>query len=318
MLTDLARSNEAGHLQTMAVDSLLALAHTLQQKSNRFTRKQRYSNTLKRDSDTVPFFQLCRLDTSLDNLSISKETSLTQDMVHPRLVDGKSYCLHFDSDHCPFDLTITACSEFGDRLTIPVHKNVLVETSDVFSVMLAGQYMESESSEVVLQDISPLSLLSLVHHIYGCGWRCETVMKKVVESDISVQTEEPHFSMQCLSSFTTNALVSQIITQCGLDEEKKKAQHCLQVLACAGRFLLGDLATLCEHAAVSHLHPTNMVLMFQFARLHQCYCLSESCVRAIVSLPHSALRTDVFKDLILSPEGDAALEIIALFLSAAD
>jgi hypothetical protein len=200
---------------------------------------------------------------------------------------------------------------------------MLVENSDVFAVMLGGQYMESSRSEVILHKLPPLAFLSVIHHTYGCGWQCGKVIERVCESEhcahisaSDVESDDENVTQRGLNlSLTSDLLISQIVAKCVGEIERRLAEHCLQVLSCAGMFLLPELVTLCEHEAVRYLVPDNISAMFRFAELHWCMCLAESCVRSLVNLPHSNQRTEILRDVLMeSAQGETALDIIRVFL----
>lgn len=114
---------------------------------------------------------------------------------------------------------------------------------------------------------------------------------------------------------TTAAMIERV---CSCTRDYRIAAHCLQVLACAGRFLLPTLMAQCEHYfAASLLSPSNVVPVFHFCRLHQCCCLAESCLHCVIAMPHSELRSEVFAELLASSEGTSVLEMIEALLTSA-
>lgn len=314
ILCELLKDDSHEEVWEMAVDAMLALGRNMHMQ-HMTCHKRRYSAaTLPPELQLYTRrFPFSRLDCSFRDLSLS-ETAVQQQQCQGE--GHLTYCKYMDTDHHPFDLTMTLHSSSGELVKVPAHKSTLVEESDVFRVMLAGSYKESSCGDVHIHSISPLGFLSVLHHIYGCGWQCKSVLDEVCATSEEELAILP--SQSDLLSAMTDGLLNAVTTACGSREEGVRARHCLQVLACAGRFLLPDLITLSEHAAAKYLCPGNMVPMFQFAQLHLCFCLAESCIRALVSLPHLQLRTDVFKELVTSAEGEAAIEIILLFLTAAD
>lgn len=307
VLCDLLNDPEAAELWDMALDSILTLGHNMQQVPR---SKRRYSGLAQGMLD-IHSRKFPRLDSSFKDLSLT-ETGEND----PREEHQQSYCRYLDTDHHPFDLTMMLHAPSGGLVELPVHRSTLIEESDVFRVMLSGHYKESSCGEVHIHSISPCGFLSVVHHIYGCGWQCKTVLLKIFKEK-EVEREKSSIQADILSE-ATGILLKEITECCSDSEEALKTEHCLQVLVCAGRFLLPELVTLCEHAVVKYILPANIVPMFHFAQLHQCLCLAESCIRALVALPHSQLRTGLLRDLVSSNEGEAALQIIFLFLTAAD
>lgn len=304
----------------MGVDSMLAVGHSMHLKQVP-RHKRRYSALPPQLEAQARKFPFSRLDFSFKDLSLSDTRA------DPRCSSGDAnpasvpcHCRYLDTDHRPFDLTMVLHSPSGQLLRVQAHKTTLMEESDVFRVMLAGSYKESSCSEVHIYSIAPCGFLSVMHHIYGCGWHCKTVLNEVCRRSKEEEEEvAPRLPPQSdVLSESSDVLLEAVTSACGSREESIRARHCLQVLACAGRFLLPDLVTLSEHAAVKYLCPENIVPMFHFAQFHQCFCLAESCVRVLLSLPHLKLRTEVFKELLNSSEGEAAVHIILLFLTAAD
>ena len=325
-------------VQSMALDSLLQLAHNMIRPSSR-KRRHSYPST----SDDSPLLDGLP-PSKAPRLSFSHQESLPVDLTTPQSYGlslarglkgpGLSKCRYADYDHCPFDMIITVENEGSSPqqppppLSIQVHRSMLIENSDVFAVMLGGQYMESSRSEVAFHKIPPLAFLSVIHHTYGCGWQCDKVIKRVCESEYfahiaasNVTAESNEDKRLSVSrhklnlSLTSDLLISQIVDKCTGETEKRLAEHCLQVLSCAGMFLLPELVTLCEHEAVRYLVPDNISAMFRFAELHWCMCLAESCVRSLVNLPHSNQRTEILRDVITeSAQGETALDIIRVFL----
>lgn len=303
-------------LWEMAVDSMLALGHNMHvQQVPRHRR--RYSTLPPQLQLQARKFPFSRLDFSFKDLSLS-ETGLLP-LCGPNQGETRgcqvAHCRYLDTDFHPFDLTMILHSPSGQIVRVPAHKSTLIEESDVFRVMLAGSYKESSCCEVHLHSISPCGFLSVLHHMYGCGWQCKKVLNVVASQARASRAETPQPD---LLSETTDILLREIASACQDREESGRTEHCLQVLACAGRFLLPHLITLSEHAAAKSLRPGNVVAMFHFAQLHQCFCLAESCIRALVTIPHLQHRTNIFKELLTSTEGEAALQIILLFLTATD
>ena len=305
--------HETDDLQSMALDSLLQLAQNMIRSSS---RKRRHSYpTSEEFSDSLPASKAPRL-------SLSHQEPLPVELIVPQTIAPlvqKPYltkCRYADYDHHPFDMVITVENEGSSPLSIQVHRSVLVDNSDVFAVMLGGQYMESSRSEVGLHKIPPLAFLSVIHHTYGCGWLCAKVVERVAESEcvhvaaVSDVDESERLNL----SLTSDLLISEVVDKCVCEREKKLARHCLQVLSCAGMFLLPELITSCEHEAVRYLVPDNVSAMFRFAELHWCMCLAESCMRTVVNLPHSSQRTEIIRDMVESPQGETALNIIRVFL----
>lgn len=320
VLCEVLKDSAKEEVWEMGVDSMLALGHTMHLKQVPQHRR-RYSTLPPELEAQARKFPFLRLDFCFKDLSLS-DTAANLQYCNEDSSDGKlaphplMYCRYKDTDHRPFDLTMILHSSSGQLLNVQAHKSTLMEESDVFRVMLTGSYKESSCSEVHIYSIAPRGFLSIIHHIYGCGWQCKAILDEVCRADEQdVVTSAPHSD---ILSKSTDVLLEAVTTACKSREDSSRVRHCLEVLACAGRFLLPTLTTLSEHAAIKYLCPENLVPMFHFAQFHQCFCLAESCIRTMLNIPHLKLRTDIFKDLITSSEGEAVIHIILLFLTAAD
>lgn len=322
VLCELLKDEENVPAWEMAVDSMLTLACNMQ-KQQVPRHRRRYSALPMKLGLHARKFPFSRLDVSFKDLSLSEPLSFLQGFESSEggaRESSPQYCKYMDTDHHPFNLTIVLHPPSGAAVRVQVHKSTLVEHSDVFRVMLEGSYRESSGEEVHIHSISPCGFLSMLHHLYGCGWKCRSVrswLARVTEGGEGMDEEGAPLHSDLLSE-TSNVLLTAIVSGCRDREEGAKAEHCLQLLACAGRFLLPDLVTLSEHEMVRYLCAGNVVAVFHFAQLHQCFCLSESCLRTLVTLPHLQLRTEIFKQLLTSSEGEAAIQIILLFLTAID
>ncbi len=228
------------------------------------------------------------------------------------------FCRYMDSDHHPFDLTLVIDGT-PRPLLFQAHTSVLAEESDVFKVMLGGHYKESSSSEVHIQSVPACGFVAMIHHMYGCKWNCNHIRTKL--STLS-RARSPITTGRSSSSdvifAATNQLLASITVNCRCEDEALECEVCLQTMVCAGRFLLPDLIATCEHTAVKYITHGNVVGMFNLSQLHQCFCLAESCIRYILLMPHSELRTFTFGDLLASPEAQEALFILRMLLSFSD
>ena len=217
----------------------------------------------------------------------------------------------------------------------PIHKDVLMDASEVFRVMLGGHYLESNLSEVFLHDVYPTAFRSVLHQIYGCGWMCEYVrgeMGDSVKRDTANQsdTEEPeqesmqgppldpsydpsHGCSMDISEITDSVI--RAVTAGTRLQDRAVVDHTLQTLATALRFLLHDLCVLCESHAARHLSLTNMVAMFVFSQLHQSCWLAEQCVRYVVDHTPSPQRRQCLQELLSCSEGPTALDMLSRFIT---
>lgn len=252
------------------------------------------------------FQEICELagpESELQSLALDSLLELVARIPHlqhtplpPTPPPSHSHCRHMDSDHLPFDLTLVI-SDCEVTASVQVHREVLAQASDMFRVMLEGPYSEARSNKVTLRDTPPLAFVGVVHHLYGCSWQCPKALLHPTINDKS---------QPC----SNESLITSIAG------DSSEAAHCLRVLSCAGKYLLSELSTLCQHtAAVQYVLPSNVVEMFYFARLHECYCLSESCIRLVMTMGES--RSEVFSNMISSYVGDEVLSMLKMFLSIA-
>ncbi len=224
---------------------------------------------------------------SLLVLSLPHFINHTPPPTHP---PPSQYCRYMDSDLCPFDLTLVVLTN-----KIPVHRHVMSGASDVFHVMLNGPYREGCCSEVQLVHNHPSAFIGLVHHLYGCSWECPRV-------------DKPH------PLTTSTDPTEQLITSIACETPVPMATaHCLRVMVIAGQFLVDELTILCQHAAVQHVLPSNVVEMFYLSQMHQCHCLSESCLHIVMAMKEG--RRDVLRDLITSSVSDDVLNMFKLFIT---
>ena len=226
-----------------------------------------------------------------------------------QLFQPPDYCRLVDTDHNPFDLTLVVHNPVGDYLNVQVHRSILAEESDVFRVMLGGQYRESVSTVVHIHSVPLQGFLAMIHFIYGCGWPCRCVQSQIAEMvQIGVTGEETSSSDATFEG--TELLINSIIAPCSSNYLASEIECCLQVLVCAGQFFLQNLITLCELSAACYLCSGNIVAMFNFSLRHQFSFLAESCILTLLDMPHSYRRSDTFKELVASPESEAALKVI--------
>ena len=316
VLCDMARLREH-HLHHESLDALISLGHNVLEKVARTKSSRNHANCHSSSSHLSFQRRYPFLDSSFRGLSLMEPDHAPQ-QTSDHTFSSSKYCRFADSDHCPFDLTLVIHTPSEDRLRLQVHKSVLAEVSDVFKVMFGGHYKESSSGRVHIHSVPICGFLSMIHFLYGCDWNCRSVtnqLSKLLQGDVS--SCEESLSPDVIFE-ATEQLSRDIKSSCNTEEDAEEAERCLQTMVCAGRFLLPDLIRLCEHAAAKYITPGNVVAMFNFSQLHQCFCLGESCVRALLTMPHSQLRTDTFGELLASPEAEAALLILRLFLAISD
>lgn len=230
-------------------------------------------------------------------LLVSALPHFTNHTPPPMPAPPTQYCRYVDSDLCPFDLTLVVLTN-----RIPVHRHVMIGASNVFRVMLEGPYKEGRVNEVTL-NTHPTAFTALVHHLYGCTWKCPRVDHTLVTS-----TDRPH------PLTTPTDCTQQLISSIAYDTHSPlDTAHCLRVMVIAGQYLLDELSTLCQHAAVQYVLPSNVVEMFYLSRMHQCHCLSESCLRVVMAMGEA--RRDVLRDLLTSYVSNDVLNMFKMFIT---
>ncbi len=304
LLTALVTATEEADSE-LAIDSFIRLASSLDTAG--LKRKRSISEGV---TSFVPPTKCARIEQhSTEGSSDSMVSGPTCGTPVPGTIPRKHSCCRYkDSDHHPFDLVLRVSSgHVSTRL--PVHRHILRESSDVFSVMLGGQYRESAQAEVDIRDVPPTAMVSIVHHLYGCGWLCPSVLEEVME------TQEGGCKDEGLASAMTEEIIQETVATFDFHEDRGLARHSLEVLAVASRFLLTDLCARCELFAVSYITPGNVVPAFHYAQLHQSCYLAQRCIRQVVGMAHSQLRREVFKELITSPEGAEAMRLFEAFIT---
>lgn len=249
-------------IQTMAINTLLCLAMKYLHRS---FGKRRHSQTEKEDD------------------------SLSSPHTLPPWISLSS-CYYRDHDHRPFNTSIL----LDDGSVYHIHKEILMEISDVFNIMLSGGFQESNSMRVKLQKISGPTFESLLHHAYGCGFNCN--------SRIAVATCEEEY----------DKMIDEIVSVFNEKEELKvSVTNCLKVLICANQYFIPSLLLSCQkEIETRYLTPHNIVPVFIFSQIHQCENLSKKCIHLMLSLGPCDMQSDVFKRLVLSSEYEKFIEMV--------
>uniref|UniRef100_A0A1X7V0A8 BTB domain-containing protein n=2 Tax=Amphimedon queenslandica TaxID=400682 RepID=A0A1X7V0A8_AMPQE len=253
--------------QLMAIDTLLYLGSQYRKCPS---RKRRHSAIERRSSATLP-------------LPIKAGTISPPPLSSP-------LCLYRDFDHWPFD----TCIILDDGTMFPVHRRVLVESSEVFSVMLSGCYKESTDSSVSLHSVCPSSFRSLVHHAYGCGSHC---WGRVSEKEAI----DEHYD---------DEVIDEIVASIKEKEGQERGKHLLRVLISANQFFMCSLLTAAQESFMLYLSPKNVTPLFLFSQLHQCSLLSDATVQLLVGRGPGFCQSESFLRLVRSIECDEFLSTI--------
>ena len=295
-------------MHTMAKDSLLLLAFKALGHGG-----ERYS-----DYHCMPRLNQSKVPPSLPPLSFGASEAAVNGTCRrdvPEHPPTFHYCTYMDTDHSPFD---TVAIVQGDHASgvFPVHRSVLVETSEMFAGMFSGHYQESNGGAVTIKGVRPLVFSSVLHFMYGCQWSCPRVMASVLseEDDVPVRTPTtPNWDILDLEHFSlviNEHYIQAIVSQMEGEEERVVMGHCLRVLACAGRFLLPDLIAACEQYLGTLMCPGVVVPLFLFSGLHGSSYLRTRCIHCLLRMPHTVLKRTVFQGLLDSDDGEEAIALI--------
>ncbi|XP_022102193.1 uncharacterized protein LOC110985463 [Acanthaster planci] len=123
---------------------------------------------------------------------------------------------------------------------VQAHRSILTKSSEYFTCLLEGPYLESGQSEVPLKEISKEALTLILHSLYGC------------------------LHLQCCHMNEVTASGDKVV---------------LEAIACSGRFLLWPVQNrLCDIIVDSHISAASVVSHFQFGLKHNCSKLTNACL----------------------------------------
>lgn len=221
-------------------------------------------------------------------------------------------CRYCDYDHYTFDFEVLLnqngikTSQHGTEtepiIHMPAHKSVLMEASEVFNVMLGGHFLESNKSEVYLQNVHPQIFQSILHHLYGCGWLCDEALHHITPDDYQL----------CNHDDISNSIISTIISNFDLPQEKMDVWHTLHCLATASQYLLDSLCSVCERQAALLISECTIVPLFLYSQLHGNCHLAEECVLYTMCGQHR----DCLLELASCSESDTAIDMIHRLISS--
>lgn len=248
--------------------------------------------------------------------------------------DEETECQYKTDPSYPFDVEILvypAGTNINCHYKFSAHKDILSKISDVFGAMLGGSFAESKSGKIVLRGVCPRAFLAILHHLYGCKWNCTQVDQELNSFLSSTCFEEDKTTNRnCVSNDITSGTTSDslnpdylmsliFITKASEVEENEngfiEAKLCLEVLACANRFLLTDICTACEKK-LSHCLPldsTNIHLpsLFAYCQIHEAKILPQQILDYILlQLGNPSLCSKLFREILAGPTGYAALMLI--------
>ena len=317
--------NSCNSMQDKAMSTLLYLAsryHT------RPPRKRRSSHTGIRVSNdefnhfaNPPATKKQRTeDLSLDNAAVG-ESLVDATCNNPAAAScyfpssSSSPCRYIDSDHWPFDLVISVDSEQSANGThhFPVHRSILAESSEVFSVMLGGAYQESTLNEVHLREMVPSVFNTYLHHVYGCQWPCRESKGKELTASYMENFEaniDGFLGNYNKGNLYSCSLMKEIVRSLDSPSHKNQVIHYLSVLECANRFYMPSLIERCESVLSSLVTGDNLVPMFIFSSMYGSLCLSQKCISVLISLQNTARQCGILKELLETSDGQECFKMI--------
>ena len=192
---------------------------------------------------------------------------------------------------CIFDASIELCLPSG--LQVKCGKDFIQKNSKIFDRMLDPIYTESSKSYATISDVNEDAFIIMIHFMHEC------------EIDINYTT------IECVTCrYQDHKIVSK--------EEKTQWRFVMDLLACAERFFVHDLKTLCEKFLSKELSDENVGEVFLLSCWNNCEILiGESLLYLLTKLKCPKLRTQYFAEVLLSHEKNNFLERIkSLFLSA--
>ena len=292
--------------QDSAIVTLLYLAN-LYNTQQRRKRQRTYYSTFTDEERDISFISPPTKRQRLVDDSRESFTTTTSglDNFIP-ICDKLTSCRYKDTDHWPFDLIVTVDSKLSldGVCQFPVHRNMLVESSEVFAVMLEGLYQESRLDNIHLYEMTPAVFSSYIHHIYGCQWSC----KEDGGFKLTDYLEDSEYSN--LSSFD---LIQDIIKSLDSSTEKCLVFHWLLLLECANRYYMPSLIAHCEDKLGPMVSEDNIVSMFVYSCMHHGRRLSKRCIVLLASLHNAEKQCDVMRELLESSDASSCLDIIREF-----
>ena len=276
-------------LQDSAIITILYLAN-LYHTQQRLKRQRTYSTTCIEEPvaySVSPPKKKQRLETTID---------ISRDEPHTAAVVSNHHCCYSDTDHYPFDLVVMVNNSLGGVHHFPVHRNLLVETCEVFARMLNGLYQESRFDKIHLYELTPAVFSSYIHHIYGCCWPCNKDLKLMATSIEDIR----HHDL---------ALIQEIVKFINVDKHSVII-HYLLLLECANRYYMPSLITLCENELGPIVTEDNLVPMFFYSCMYNSNELSKKCIALLASVRDIEIQCAMMRELLDSMDSSNCLEII--------
>ncbi|XP_038075788.1 uncharacterized protein LOC119743454 [Patiria miniata] len=163
------------------------------------------------------------------------------------------------------------------EVVIQAHRDILTKSSEYFSCLLEGPYLESGQSKVPLKEISKEALALILHSLYGCH------------------------QAECCHMKSTVAGGCKVI---------------LESVACSGRFLLWSVQNqICDIIVDTYMNAATVVNHFQFGLKHNCSKLTGACL--MFMLTSGQVMPGHFQELVERGCADEAFKTIERMITDA-
>ena len=172
---------------------------------------------------------------------------------------------------CSFDLMQLDIKFLLDQKDIvEAHRDTLIRSSEYFSCLFEGPYLESRQKIVPIGSISKEALTFILHTLHGCLHTQCPYLRNVLPNGCNVLLES---------------------------------------IACSGRFLLLPVQNLlCDILVEEYLDSTNVSSHYSFGLAHNCSKLTEACL--LYMLTNGQVSSKHFQDLAESSSADIAFQSI--------
>jgi hypothetical protein len=246
-----------------------------------------YKDSLRKRSSNDSFFtssaKFCRNESY--RVAMETTSSVTMETTSSVAMETTTDCMYREFDHWSFDVVVA----LDDQKTFPLHRSIMAESSQVFSVMLNGHYIESSTNQISLHNISSSAFEGVVHHMYGCGFTCKGC--GLTASDIDNDDD----------------IINQISSA---EDDASSIRRALSIIKISDQFFITSLHAYCQHYLEGIIDSCNVLLLFSFSQIYHCNRLSRSCIQYILSLDNVVLQNELFAELMQSPDGESCLNLI--------
>ncbi|CAC5396164.1 ARMC5 [Mytilus coruscus] len=190
-------------------------------------------------------------------------------------LNGVDMDISIDLEACKFD-----CAEVSHKVVFLVEnqklvccRNLLSESSPLFTAMLHGKFLEANKNEIVIEDTTFYAFRYLIHYLYKCTDKCHVT---------------GHF-LVC-------------------DKSIENVYHCLEVFSLAIKYLVYRLQTFLLQVLSKHLMTAESCChVFDFALLHDFSDLADDSVICVTKRGNNLERMRGLYKFICGQNKDAFL-----------